>query len=55
MKDCSKSASPMQRFEAFVQAILLVSKSDVLKAAAEEKRKNMRKRAAKNRKTKSSQ
>jgi hypothetical protein len=55
MKDCSKSTSPMQRFEAFVQAILLVSKSDVLKAAAEEKRKNMRKRAAKNRKTKSSQ
>jgi hypothetical protein len=47
MSDFSSNESPMQRFEAFVRAILSVSKADILKAQAAEKRKNARKRAAK--------
>lgn len=50
MSDRLSSVSPMQRFEEFVRAILSVSKADILKAEAAERRKNARKRAAKARK-----
>ena len=54
MGNRQSNGSAMQRFEAFVQAILSVPKTDILKAVAVEKRANAQKRAAKARKPKPS-